>query len=44
LVVADGHIVLASAPSQQQTMPIEGQVQGKVVAEKMTELLLIQKS
>jgi transglutaminase-like putative cysteine protease len=44
LVVADGHIVLAAAPRQQQTMPIEGQVQGKVVAEKMTELLLIQKS
>jgi transglutaminase-like putative cysteine protease len=44
LVVADGHIVLAAAPSQQQTMPIEGQVQGKVVAEKVIEQLLIQKS
>jgi transglutaminase-like putative cysteine protease len=44
LVVADGHIVLAAAPSQQQTMPVEGQVQGKIVAEKMTDQLLIQKS
>jgi transglutaminase-like putative cysteine protease len=44
LVVADGHIVLAAAPSQQQTMPVEGQVRGNVVAEKMTDRLLIQKS
>ncbi len=44
LVVADGHIVLAAAPSQQQTMPVEGRVQGKIVTEKMTQQLLIQKS
>jgi transglutaminase-like putative cysteine protease len=44
LVVADDHIVLAAAPRQQQTMPVEGQVQGKIVAETMTDQLLIQKS
>jgi transglutaminase-like putative cysteine protease len=44
LVVADGHIVLAAAPNQQQTMPVEGRVQGKIVAEKMTQQLFIQKS
>ena len=44
LVVADDHIVLATAPRQQQTMPVEGQVQGKIVTETMTDQLLIQKS
>jgi transglutaminase-like putative cysteine protease len=44
LVVADDHIVLATAPRQQQTMPVEGQVQGKIVSETMTDQLLIQKS
>lgn len=44
LVVAADHIVLAAAPSQQQTMPVEGKVQGKMVAETMTDQLLIQKS
>jgi transglutaminase-like putative cysteine protease len=44
LVVADDHVVLAAAPHQQQTMPVEGKVQGKIVAETMTDRLLIQKS
>jgi transglutaminase-like putative cysteine protease len=42
LVVADDHVVLAAAPSQQQTMPIEGHVRGKVVAGQMIDQLLIQ--
>jgi transglutaminase-like putative cysteine protease len=43
LVVGDDHIVLVAAPSQQQTMPIEGHVRGQMVAAKMIDQLLIQK-
>jgi transglutaminase-like putative cysteine protease len=44
LMVADNHIVLATAPHQQQTMPIEGQVWERGVTGKMIDQLLIQKS
>ncbi len=42
LVVADDHVVLAAAPRQQQTMPIEGHVRGAAVVGNMTDRLLIQ--
>jgi transglutaminase-like putative cysteine protease len=44
LVVAADHIVVATAPQQQQTMPIEGAVRGQAVAVQVSEQLLIQKS
>jgi transglutaminase-like putative cysteine protease len=44
LMAADNHMVLATAPHQQQTMPIEGQVWQRGVIGKMTDQLLIQKS
>jgi transglutaminase-like putative cysteine protease len=44
LVVTDDHIVVAVAPQQQQTMPIEGALRGQAVEAQVSEQLLIQKT